>query len=130
MSERCSPDATAHRRDWAGNWRTLAALWGGPAGAMLAAMLLDPAPRAVVWSAALAWMGIACLVNARRCGRTHCRFTGPFYVLMAALVTAHAAGVLSVGDQVWAIVGTTTIVGSAVLWWGSERIWGLFWPRR
>lgn len=35
-------------RDWAGNRRTLALLWGVPAGAMLAAALLEPLPRAVV----------------------------------------------------------------------------------
>jgi ABC-type uncharacterized transport system permease subunit len=97
---------------------------------MLGAMLLEPGLRVIVWSAALVWMGGACIANARRCGRTHCRFTGPFYLLMAALVLAYAAGALPIGEHGWAMLGAVTIVGTAVLWWGSERIWGLFWPRR
>jgi hypothetical protein len=34
--------------------------------------------RAVVWTVALATMGMACIVNALRCGRVHCFLTGPF----------------------------------------------------
>ena len=93
-------------------------------------MLLEPGLRGVIWSAALILMGGACIANARRCGRTHCRFTGPFYLLMAALVLGYAAGALPIGDQAWVILGATTIVGTIVLWWGSERIWGVFSPRR
>ena len=124
MAEKCGSE------DWAGRWTSLAGLWGVPAAAMLGTMLLEPGSRAIVWPAALIWMGGTCLVNARRCRRTHCRFTGPFYLLMAVLVIAFAAGLLPIGDHGWAILGTTTVVGTAVLWWGSERIWGLFWPHR
>jgi hypothetical protein len=42
--------------------------------------------RAAVWTAALLWMGTACILNSRRCGRTHCRYTGPYYVAMIAPV--------------------------------------------
>lgn len=97
---------------------------------MLGAMLLEPGFRGIIWPAALIWMGSACLVNARRCRRTHCRFTGPFYLLVAALVVAFAAGVLPIRDHGWLILGAATIVGTAVLWWGSERVWGSFWPDR
>jgi len=96
---------------------------------MLAAILLEPLLRAGIWSTMLAWMGIACIINARRCSRTHCRFTGPYLLLMAVLVIAHAAGVLPMGTHGWTLLGGTTIVGFAALWWGSERIWGVFSPR-
>jgi hypothetical protein len=128
MNESCR--AKEAEKDWAGNWISLAGLWGLPAVAMLVGALLAPLPRAIIWSTALVWMGGACIANARRCGRTHCRFTGPFYLLMAALVAVYAAGTLPIGEYGWAILGTATVVGTAVLWWGSERIWGLFWPRR
>jgi hypothetical protein len=97
---------------------------------MVIAMTLEPLSRAVVWSAALIWMGGACIANARRCGRTHCRFTGPFYLLMALLVVVHAAGMLPMGGYGWAMLSAATIAGTALLWWGSEHIWGTFWPRR
>lgn len=114
----------------AGNWISLASLRGLPAVAMLIGGLLDLLPRAIIWSAALVWMGGACIANARRCGRRHCRFTGPFYLLTAALVVAYAAGALPIGEHGWEILGAVTLVGTAVLWWGSEGIWGPFWPRR
>jgi len=49
---------------------------------------------------------------------------------MAALVFGYATGALPIGDQGWVILGATTIVGTIILWWGSEGIWGLFWPHR
>lgn len=123
-------DARPASRDWAGNWRSLASLWGIPTAVMLAALLFEPGLRAIAWSAALVWMGGACIANARRCGRTHCRFTGPFYLLMAMAVVAYATGVLPMGEQGWAILGAATVAGTAVLWWGSERIWGTFFQSR
>src|SRR3546814_20071680 len=58
-------------------------LWGFPGLAMLGALGLDPTPRAVVWTFMLSAMGLACIINSRRCGRTHCRFMGPFLIVMA-----------------------------------------------
>ena len=56
----------------------------------------------LVWRSKLAWiwipafliMGIGCLVNARRCGRLHCYFTGPVFVLAAIYVALASANVL------------------------------------
>lgn len=42
--------------------------------------------RPWLWIPALLVMGIACLANAARCGRVHCYFTGPLYLLAAAYV--------------------------------------------
>ena len=74
----------------------------------------------------LLWMGGVCLANARRCSRTHCRFTGPFFLMMAAGVVALASGLLGLGRHGWSIIGGVTLVGSAGLWWGSERLWGRY----
>ena len=54
---------------------------------------------------------------------------GSVYLVMAALVVAYEAGALPIGEYGWAMLGAITIVGTVVLWWGSERIWGLFWHR-
>lgn len=71
-------------------------------------------------------MGGACFANARRCNRTHCRFTGPIFILMAAIVAAYAGGMLALGLHGWSILAGATLVGTTVLWWGSERLWGRF----
>lgn len=116
------------KADWAGGRLTLAGVWGIPAAAMLLALLLElePVPRAVVWIAMLAWMGWACLANARRCGRTHCRYTGPFFLGMAGLVAAYSAGVLPLGNQPWLTLGILIVTGNALIWWGSERLLGTY----
>lgn len=93
---------------------------------MLIAAFLEPRPRAVIWTVMLLWMGGACLANARRCSRTHCRLTGPFFILMAAGVVAYAGGVLTLGPNGWSILGTTALAGAAGLWWASERLYGRF----
>ena len=101
-------------------------LWGVPAAAMVGSGLLEPAARGAVWTVALIWMGAACLANARRCSRTHCRFTGPFYLLMALLVVMLAFDALPFGEYGWQILGGATALGTAMLWWGTERVWGKF----
>jgi hypothetical protein len=117
-------EATA--KDWAGDARAFLIVWGLPIGAIIAAFVVSPVPRAVIWTVALLWMGGACLANARRCGRTHCLFTGPFLIAMAATVVAYATGMLALGASGWNIIGATTLLGSAALWWGSERLLGAY----
>lgn len=112
--------------DLVGSRLMLAVVWGIPAAAMLLALLLEPITRAAVWMATLSWMGGACIVNARRCGRTHCRYTGPFFLGMAGLVAAYGAGVLPLGNQPWLLLGIAIAVGIALIWWGSERILGTY----
>lgn len=103
------------KRDWVGNWRSFCLFWGLPGAAMVLAGLLDSLTRAVIWTAALLWMGGACLANARRCSRTHCRFTGPFFALMVVGVIAHASGALDLGPHGWSILGGATLVGDGTL---------------
>lgn len=112
--------------DWAGSRLALAAVWGVPAAAMLLALLLEPGLRAAVWIAMLVWMGVACVANARRCGRTHCHYTGPFFLGMAGLVAAYAAGLLPLGSQPWLLLGSLIVVGNALIWWGMERLFGTY----
>jgi hypothetical protein len=43
-----------------------------PKVAIIATLFVAVPLRATVWTVALLWMGTACVLNARRCGRTHC----------------------------------------------------------
>lgn len=45
--------------------------------------------RAWLWIPALLVMGFACLANAARCGRIHCYFTGPLFLVAALYVALH-----------------------------------------
>jgi hypothetical protein len=112
--------------DWTGDRFTYGLVWGLPLAAMALALLADPGPRTLVWSAALLWMGTACLLNARRCGRTHCRYTGPFYLSMIvpALILGTAAAPAGLGA--WLALAAVILFGGKLIWWLSERAWGRF----
>lgn len=93
---------------------------------MLLAIPLPDAPKTAIWVIALAWMGSACLLNARRCGRVHCRYTGPFLLAMILPVAAHGVGLLPLGDQGWRWLGLTIGAGAAAIWWLSELKMGRY----
>jgi hypothetical protein len=118
-------ERAASATDWAGGL-TLGLVWGIPGAVVLAAAFFEPLARAVIWAAMLIWMGGACVANSRRCGRTQRRYTGPFFLVVAGFVLAHATGLLPLGTHGWKILGFATVVGNALIWWGSERLLGTF----
>lgn len=100
--------------------------WALPVLVLAAGFFVFPALKAVLWPVALVWMGVACFVNVARCGRVHCRFTGPFFLLMAAASLAHGLDIVPFGPQGWTWIGVTTGVGAVVLYYLTERIWGKY----
>ena len=93
---------------------------------MVAGLLVMVPARTAIWIAALAWMGVACILNARRCGRTHCRFTGPYYLVMILPVLALGLGIVPASLFGWLILGAFIILGGKAIWWATERAWGMF----
>ena len=119
--QRCEAGSERARRDWVGDRKMYMALWGVPDIALLAGIFLPPAARTVVWATALFWKGAACLGNAWHCRRTHCFFTGPFFLVMALLVIAHVLDIFSLGGHGRPILGAAIILGTAGLWLATER---------
>lgn len=113
-------------RDWVSNARTFSIAWGLPTALILVGLLAGPAARGILWSVALAWMGGACIINANRCGRTHCRFTGPYYLSMIIPVAFLAWSAAPVGYAGWLVLGTVILAGSKIIWWVSERRLGKY----
>jgi hypothetical protein len=89
-------------------------------------LAVEAAARTVIWVVALAWMGTACILSARRCGRTHCRFTGLYYLAMIIPVLVLGLGVVSAGSYAWIVLGAVIILGDKIVWWATERAWGKF----
>jgi len=119
-------DMARASRDWLGQAHTSLLAWWIPQAAIVLALLLPVPVRAVIWIIALAWMGTACILNARRCGRTHCRYTGPYYVAMILPVIAFGLAFISTGFFGWLALGVAILVGSKIIWWATERTWGTF----
>jgi hypothetical protein len=114
-------------RDWVGDAWTFGLAWGLPASILMAGALLAPPIRTVLWTGALLWAGAACLMNAKRCGRTHCRFTGPFFLVMAVITVLYGTGILWLGSNGWFVLALVIGFGFAALWWGSEAYFGKYW---
>ncbi len=45
---------------------------------------------------------------------------------MALLVVMLAIGLLPLGRYGWHVLGAATVLGTGLVWWGTERIWGTF----
>jgi len=119
-------EAVRISRDWLRTPRTSALAWWIPHTALVVGLVATVPLRAAIWTIALIWMGAACLLNAKRCGRTHCRYTGPYYLVMIAPVLALGSGMLSVDIPGWIALGVLIVGGSKVIWWATERAWGRF----
>ncbi|MDH3474773.1 MAG: hypothetical protein OEM59_13900 [Rhodospirillales bacterium] len=127
MSGEVSGEAAPQARDWVAGRRSYLLAWGLPSLAIIAAILMGPATRTGVWAVALVWMGLACLANARRCGRTHCHLTGPFFLAMAAATLLHGLEILWLGPHGWIWLGVTLVAGGyGALWLLPELIWGKY----
>ena len=114
--------------DIASGHRFALIFWWLPALALVAsgAMRVPGAILTAIWTASLLVMGIGCVINARRCGRTHCYFTGPFFVVMAALVALHGSGILSLGEHGWQWLWNTLLAGGLLLYFLPEWLWGRY----
>jgi hypothetical protein len=119
-------DIVHSSRDWLRSPHTSLLAWWIPQAAILAGLFAPVAVRTAIWIIALSWMGTACVLNAKRCGRTHCRFTGPYYWAMIIPVLALGLGVISLGLSAWVVLGVVIILGGKTIWWTTERAWGKF----
>jgi len=97
-------------------------LWYPPMAFALSGFALWPW-RWELWTTAFLWAGAACCVNAAKCGRVHCAFTGPLYIGLGLLCGSNVLGWTSVAwPWVWAlaVVGT---VASFVPEWRGRVYW-------
>ena len=102
--------------------------WGAPLIALIGLQFMAsfiPLPVVVVVSTgALAWMGVACLANAARCGRRHCFYSGPIFLAAAIATLLIGVHALPIGpnhrDVVW------TALALVALTFLFEQVWGKY----
>ncbi len=119
---------TAPARDLLSSRRFAVLVYAGPTVAIIATATLG-APEAlftVVWTLGFTLMGVACVLNAVRCGRVHCYFTGPFLLLLAAAGLLLGLRVISFGPHGWDWLGVVAAVGTILLLTVPERVWGRY----
>lgn len=116
--------AAQSAKDWLGKAHTHIIAWWLPKGAIVATLFAPVAMRAAAWTTALIWMGAACILNARRCGRTHCRYTGPYYLAMTLPVLVLVSGKVPANFHGWLALALLIIWGGWIMRWATERAWG------
>lgn len=110
------------RADWTRGVRG-GLTWGIP----VALLVISPERYLfIVWPTMLTFMGVMCLLNAYRCGRVHCYFTGPFFLVLACLGLLYGIGVLPLGARGWSQLSLALLIGSVALLCVSERILGRY----
>jgi len=106
-------------------WLTVL-VWRVPLVLMIIGGFSGSALRTALWTAALTVMGCACIVNAARCGRRHCYFTGPVFLLGAVASLTYGVGVLPLGARGWTWISCFVLLGYLVLRWLPERLFGMY----
>ena len=112
--------------DWLNSTGASFLAWWLPKLAIFLTIFVAVSFRTVVWLLALLWMGTACILNAMRCRRTHCRYTGPYYLAMILPVLALAFGPLSASSYTWAALALLILIGGWVIRWFTELKWGRY----
>lgn len=113
-------------KDFTSDRVTASLLWGIPHVVFIIGIFTNPNLRTILWSSALFFAGIACLINAYSCGRIHCYFTGPFYLLMAVLSLCYGIGIFQLGQFGWIWIGSIVVLGGPILTRVPEHIYGKY----
>jgi len=120
VTEQCKTD------DWVANKNRF--IFNGALPACLIAIsgFLSPIPiyTGIIWTSALAWMGFACLRNAKKCGRMHCFFSAPFFLIaggISFLIGLQWIQLISFRD-----LGIILLIGTPIVCILPEVIWGTY----
>ncbi len=71
------------------------------------------------------WMGLACMLNAKRCRRRHCYYSGPIFIIGGIAILLVGFEVVSLGrDGLIMVVGVTLTL--ALLTYLSEPVFGKY----
>lgn len=101
-------------------------MFGIPAAVLLISPTIGTRYLIIVWPALLTFMGAACLLNARRCGRIHCYVTGPFFLILAGAALLHRIGILPLGPRGWSTLSASFAIGGVVLCCVPEMLLGRY----
>jgi len=116
----------AEKKDWVTHPKEFLFAWGFPVLAMMVCEIWYSNINVIVWPVCLAWMGGGCLLNASRCGRLHCFFTGPFFLLMGLVSLLYGLDKVPLGPQGWLWIGGISLIGGLSLTLLPEGLWGRY----
>lgn len=108
------------------NSRWTPLLWWGPWLLIIIGAFTGDVAHTVLWTAGFSVAGAACLANARRCGRRHCFYTGPVYLLAALASLLYGLHVLPIGANGWGWIVGVALAVSVIACCGLEPLRGKY----
>jgi hypothetical protein len=108
------PDAAADRqigeREDLARTPSIIWLWGAPLAMVITASVLNGihvlslTGAGILWTLGTAWIGIGCVINARHCGRVHCRIDGVLFPILSLVGLLNVVGIVGLNwNAYWAI---------------------------
>ena len=125
-------DCNSDKEDWVANRMQFTLAWGLPTALLFASWLMELPSflTGTLWMLGLSWMGFACLRNASYCGRMHCFFSGPYFILsgIVALGIGLNWPLLNLID--FSNLGLFLLIATPVICVLPEVLWGTYKPNR
>ncbi|MDA4137326.1 MAG: hypothetical protein OK449_10070 [Thaumarchaeota archaeon] len=100
-------------------------MWGVPFVLMTASSvvfssnLISLTAAGTLWTLSVGWFGVGCLINARACGRVHCRIDGIAFPMLAFIGVLNVLSVVSFDWNIFLGVFLVILVASFV----PEFLW-------
>lgn len=94
--------------------RWVVLLWWLPWALIIIGIFTGTLGHTVLWTVGFAAAGGACVANARRCGRRHCFYTGPWFLLAALASLLYGLGILPFGANGWGWIIGVALVGCLI----------------
>ncbi len=111
---------TCEEKDLARGCLSFLRLWGPP----IALIILAPIgtglewwsfrTEIILWSIAVAWIGVSCYINGRRCGRVHCKIIGILFPLLGLIATLTVFNVINIEMNILNTAMWVILIGSFV----------------
>jgi hypothetical protein len=117
-----------HSRDLLNSRAKAWLLWGPPWALILIGGAFGDRARTISWTLGFAFAGTACVMNARRCGRRHCFYLGPLYLLAALASLLYGLRWLPTGAHGWNWIMGCALAGT-VFAFCAENLFGKYTAR-
>jgi hypothetical protein len=101
-------------------------IWGVPWTLIIVAQFAGNTVHTVLWTLGFGATGIVCIANARRCGRRHCLYTGPLYLLAALASLLYGLHLLPLGINDWGWIMGFALAGTVLFCCVMENVFGKY----
>lgn len=115
-----------HKQDLLGRPLALGLFWIAPWLLIIASSHGSDIVHTAGWTFGFAVMGVACLANARRCGRRHCFYTAPLFLLAALASLLYGIDAVPFGPNDWNWIGGVAVAGAILACCGLEPLLGRY----